>query len=354
MYVHSAEVRLSTPVYLKSRTLWQQLSVLTCYLNYVTPRTRAIYSILSPPQEYRKVCKYEEGEVQLWSTPTELQMQLTWNTGQNDLCDLYKIIKNIFLLEVSGSHSGMKMTVFWVVASCSSVEGYRRFRGACRLYHQGTDGGSKHLWKVGNLLPDFTAQQPRRQSSSYFSSFLPCLLFPSFFLCFETKHAISLSRSLTMRPRTWCYVCHFPTQLRVLLHCGTMYLYVNTNDLSRASNPIQKGSDTTDRCIGLYCVYTLKAVYFLSSPCSFVWNSVFRLGRCTRGVIPFFCHLRQLKGVAVLGCLARRDMSAPWWRGRGESSAVSDVYPWQERTKEQTGQIYHQQQGAVNIVQALW
>jgi hypothetical protein len=29
------------------------------------------------------------------------------------------------------------------------------------------DGGSKHLWNVGKLLPDYTAQQPRRQPSSY-------------------------------------------------------------------------------------------------------------------------------------------------------------------------------------------
>jgi hypothetical protein len=28
------------------------------------------------------------------------------------------------------------------------------------------DGGSKHLWNVDKLLPDYTAQQPRRQSSS--------------------------------------------------------------------------------------------------------------------------------------------------------------------------------------------
>jgi hypothetical protein len=31
----------------------------------------------------------------------------------------------------------MKMAVLWSVASCSLVEIYRRFRGACCLYHQG-------------------------------------------------------------------------------------------------------------------------------------------------------------------------------------------------------------------------
>jgi hypothetical protein len=33
------------------------------------------------------------------------------------------------------------------------------------------DGGSKHLWNAGKLLPDYTAQQPRRQQSSYHTSF---------------------------------------------------------------------------------------------------------------------------------------------------------------------------------------
>jgi hypothetical protein len=31
----------------------------------------------------------------------------------------------------------MKMTVFWVVAPCSLVEVYRRFRGAFCLHYQG-------------------------------------------------------------------------------------------------------------------------------------------------------------------------------------------------------------------------
>jgi hypothetical protein len=29
------------------------------------------------------------------------------------------------------------------------------------------DGGSKDLWNIGKLLPDYTALQPRRQPSSY-------------------------------------------------------------------------------------------------------------------------------------------------------------------------------------------
>jgi hypothetical protein len=60
----------------------------------------------------------------------------------------------------------VKITVFWDVAPCSLAEVYQRFGDACCLYHQGAhrpdDGGSKHLWNVGKLLPDYTSQVPRR------------------------------------------------------------------------------------------------------------------------------------------------------------------------------------------------
>jgi hypothetical protein len=42
----------------------------------------------------------------------------------------------------------LKIAVFWVVAPCSLVEVYQRFRGPCCLHHQGDrpdDGGSKDL-----------------------------------------------------------------------------------------------------------------------------------------------------------------------------------------------------------------
>jgi hypothetical protein len=44
----------------------------------------------------------------------------------------------------------MKMAVFWVVAPCSLVEVYQRFRGPCCLHHQG----------------DEASPEPRRQSST--------------------------------------------------------------------------------------------------------------------------------------------------------------------------------------------
>jgi hypothetical protein len=47
----------------------------------------------------------------------------------------------------------MQMAVFWVVAPCSLVD----------------DAGSKQHRNVGKLIPDYTAQQRRRQPSSEMS-----------------------------------------------------------------------------------------------------------------------------------------------------------------------------------------
>jgi hypothetical protein len=45
-----------------------------------------------------------------------------------------------------------------------------------RLTHRPDDGGSKDLWNVGTLLPDYTALQPRRQPSSYSPPWEPQIL----------------------------------------------------------------------------------------------------------------------------------------------------------------------------------
>jgi hypothetical protein len=60
--------------------------------------------------------------------------------------------------------SGLKMTAFWDIAPRSLVKVDRFFRSAYCFHHQG-DGGSKHLWNVGELLRDYTAQYSRRLSS---------------------------------------------------------------------------------------------------------------------------------------------------------------------------------------------
>jgi hypothetical protein len=60
------------------------------------------------------------------------------------------------------------MKICWDVAPCSLVEIDRRFRGVYCLHHQGDDNGNTKLFRnVGKLLPDCTAQNPRRQSSSH-------------------------------------------------------------------------------------------------------------------------------------------------------------------------------------------
>jgi hypothetical protein len=65
----------------------------------------------------------------------------------------------------------MEMTDLWNTAPCSLVVVDRRFRGAYCLHHQGGDRpdglGSTHLSNVDLLQRRFTAQYPRRLSSSY-------------------------------------------------------------------------------------------------------------------------------------------------------------------------------------------
>jgi hypothetical protein len=41
--------------------------------------------------------------------------------------------------------ASMKMAVFWIVAACSLVQVYRRFRGACCLRHQGLDARTSEM-----------------------------------------------------------------------------------------------------------------------------------------------------------------------------------------------------------------
>jgi hypothetical protein len=53
-----------------------------------------------------------------------------------------------------------KTTVFSDVAPWSLVETYRRFRGASGS----DDGGSNHIWNIGQFLPDKTLKYSRRQS----------------------------------------------------------------------------------------------------------------------------------------------------------------------------------------------
>jgi hypothetical protein len=56
------------------------------------------------------------------------------------------------------------MAVFFDISPCSMVEFGERIRGSYWLHcNRPHDGGSKHLWNVCKLLPDYTARQPRRK-----------------------------------------------------------------------------------------------------------------------------------------------------------------------------------------------
>jgi hypothetical protein len=60
-----------------------------------------------------------------------------------------------------------------------------------RLTHRPDDGGSKDLWNVGTLLPDYTVLQPRRQPSSNWpvvchTSFVTFLVQWSYYWHFKT------------------------------------------------------------------------------------------------------------------------------------------------------------------------
>jgi hypothetical protein len=65
-------------------------------------------------------------------------------THTSTVCIRYQVLLATYYKE--------KMAVFWVVAPCSLVEVYQRFRGPCCLHHQGDE---------------YTVLQPRRQQSSY-------------------------------------------------------------------------------------------------------------------------------------------------------------------------------------------
>jgi hypothetical protein len=80
----------------------------------------------------------------------------------------------------------MKMAVLWVVAPCT-------------LHHRPDDGGGKYLCNVDKLLPDDTAQQPRRQPST-------CLI-------------LITEMSLTHSPSR--YYCYLQT---MHIHCGCFTL----------------------------------------------------------------------------------------------------------------------------------
>jgi hypothetical protein len=110
--------------------------------------------------------------------------------GSNTEMPLVRI--NYIGKQFSGFHRGdMKMSVLWV---------------ACCLNHHSdrlNDGGSKHLRNVGNLLPDYMGQEPRRQTFSAFTVLRQ--------IVFVIKLTLLLLETPGHRSRgfipMWCSVC---------------------------------------------------------------------------------------------------------------------------------------------------
>jgi hypothetical protein len=97
-----------------------------------------------------------------------------WNE-RHDTCGnppLYRVVFEV-LTAVS-----TKMAVFWVVARC----------------YRPDDGGSKDLWNIGKLIPDYTAIQPLRQPSSTFIpfSFLSSVIHACEILRWERRYYTSI------------------------------------------------------------------------------------------------------------------------------------------------------------------
>jgi hypothetical protein len=54
--------------------------------------------------------------------------------------NMIAILGSTFMLHEFYQHyKSLKIAVFWVVAPCSLVEVYQRFRGPCCLHHQGDE-----------------------------------------------------------------------------------------------------------------------------------------------------------------------------------------------------------------------
>jgi hypothetical protein len=65
---------------------------------------------------------------------------------------ILNLLQNKLILSFQGDSLIMlilKIAVFWVVAPCSLVEIYQRFRGPCCLHHQGDRPDQDHRPDVG-------------------------------------------------------------------------------------------------------------------------------------------------------------------------------------------------------------
>jgi hypothetical protein len=70
--------------------------------------------------KYKNIIKFRLPEIQLLAVvPTQLKFSIVKDHHEPTIL--------------------LKIAVFWVVAPCSLVEVYKRFRGPCCLHHQGDE-----------------------------------------------------------------------------------------------------------------------------------------------------------------------------------------------------------------------
>jgi hypothetical protein len=108
--------------------------------------------------------------------------------------------------------ASMKFRVVWDVAPCSHVEVSRRFRGAYCVHHQGDDdGGSTHLWNVGQLQCDYKALHPRRLNfyKLPYATLSIILLFCQFSQSLKTYSVFLFQHPSEVSVFMWCFsVCY--------------------------------------------------------------------------------------------------------------------------------------------------
>jgi hypothetical protein len=96
-----------------------------------------------------------------------------------------------------------KMVVFWVVAPCSLVEVYQRFRGPCSLHHQGDHRPDDEAARTSETLVNFyqTTRRYNPEDSHLLNktnlTFLNSVELPkAYFYCLESRH-VSVTLTVT-------------------------------------------------------------------------------------------------------------------------------------------------------------
>jgi hypothetical protein len=108
-----------------------------------------------------------------------LTNQPTNSTKQSSTPSYSKISPPYYYHEISDSHGGeyedgrlLGCSAVWLYGI--SLPAFQR----CLLPLRPDDGGSKHVWNVGELQPVYTALQPRRRPSLFSTVFTKCRHWP--------------------------------------------------------------------------------------------------------------------------------------------------------------------------------